>query len=276
MVRDNFRPSVTFISFGTSEFSAARRALVRSLRSFGYHRHALYSSKSPALRRAIDENPEIFKNPRGFGLWLWKPYIILDAMERVPSGDLLFYTDIAVRMVSAPERMIELAACSDITTFRIGVGLKQKLYTKIDTFHLLDAAEPRFYNDEMANGAFISFRSCPNAKEFLHTWLSAARDSRALADGPSAFGRKETPEFITHRHDQSILSILATRECVPLLIDPSQWGRSKTGEALMQEGSSRFVAVDFGQIFDHHRKRNTSFVSKARKFLGSGWSSKFN
>jgi len=268
MVDDGFKSRVTFVSFGTSEFSDARRALARSLRSFGYNRHGFYSCHSPAVRRSISENPEIFKNRRGFGLWLWKPYIILDAMEHASSGDLVFYTDIAVRMVSPPEKMLELVASFDVTTFRIGSGVKQELYTKIDTFHLLDAAEPRFYEDEMANGAFICFRCCQNAKQVLRAWLSAARDSRALADGPSVFGKDESPVFICHRHDQSILSIIASRQGVPLLIDPSQWGRSKTGGALMQDGSPRFVPVDFGQVFDHHRERNTSFVTKARKLLG--------
>jgi hypothetical protein len=269
VVSDIFKSRVIFVTFGTSEFSEARRALAHSLRGFGHNRHAFYSSHSDAVRRAIKENPEVFKNRRGFGLWLWKPYIILDAMEQASSGDLIFYTDIAVHMVASPEKMLELVASFDVTTFRIGFGLKQELYTKIDTFHLLNASEPRFYEDEMANGAFICFRCSPNAKQFLHGWLSAARDIRALADGPSVFGRKEAPAFICHRHDQSILSIIATREGVPLLIDPSQWGRNKTGQAHMQKGSSRFMAVDFGQVFHHHRERDTSFISKARKFFTS-------
>ena len=37
--------------------------------------------------------PEHFKIARGGGLWLWKPYIILKALDMIEDGDYLFYWD---------------------------------------------------------------------------------------------------------------------------------------------------------------------------------------
>lgn len=35
----------------------------------------------------------INSNPRGYGYWLWKPYIILKQLELLNDGDILFYAD---------------------------------------------------------------------------------------------------------------------------------------------------------------------------------------
>ena len=37
--------------------------------------------------------PEHFKIKRGYGLWFWKPFLILKAMEQMADGDYLFYCD---------------------------------------------------------------------------------------------------------------------------------------------------------------------------------------
>lgn len=35
----------------------------------------------------------IVKNPRGFGYWLWKPYLILRELNKMFEGDVLVYFD---------------------------------------------------------------------------------------------------------------------------------------------------------------------------------------
>ena len=39
------------------------------------------------------ENKEILDNPVGNGYWAWKPYIILNAMNRLNDGDIVLYGD---------------------------------------------------------------------------------------------------------------------------------------------------------------------------------------
>ena len=35
----------------------------------------------------------IEKHKRGYGYWLWKPYIIMQQLENMGEGDVLFYAD---------------------------------------------------------------------------------------------------------------------------------------------------------------------------------------
>ena len=41
----------------------------------------------------IDKYHNIFKHQRGFGYWLWKPYIILRKLEELNDNDILVYID---------------------------------------------------------------------------------------------------------------------------------------------------------------------------------------
>ena len=41
----------------------------------------------------IEKNRSIMSNPRGFGLWLWKPYFIQKTLKSMKDGDWLFYVD---------------------------------------------------------------------------------------------------------------------------------------------------------------------------------------
>jgi len=41
----------------------------------------------------VNKHKNIFDYGRGAGLWLWKPYIILDALSKIEEGEWLFYCD---------------------------------------------------------------------------------------------------------------------------------------------------------------------------------------
>ena len=194
-----------FVTFGTPNFSQARARYLRSLARFGYTNVMAFDQASDAVVQAGAENPEIFSHARGYGYWLWKPYIIEAAMAAAAPGARIFYTDVAVEMVGSPERLFDVAADHDICTFRIGGGLRQRLYTKRDAFVLLDADRPEYWDDEMVNGGFLLLRNTPTAQAFVREWKTAMRNSHILSDTPNTRGLDNLPEFRTHRHDQSAL-----------------------------------------------------------------------
>jgi len=69
-----------FVTFGTPNFSQARSRYMRSLARYGYTRVLAFDTESPIIAKARDENPEIFAATRGYGYWIWKPYIIEAAL----------------------------------------------------------------------------------------------------------------------------------------------------------------------------------------------------
>jgi hypothetical protein len=77
--------------------------------------------------------------------------------------------------------------------------------------------------------------------QFVSEWLAYAQDSRAITDDANTLGASNHKDFQDHRHDQSILSLLAKKWNLTTYPDPSQSG----------EGQNR----PYLSIFDHHRIR---------------------
>jgi hypothetical protein len=256
-----------FISFGTSNFSQARSRYIRSFARFGYKNLLLFNEDSAAVELARRENPEIFGHQRGYGYWLWKPYIIEDVLRNAAEGQIVMYTDIALEMVGSPRGLLELAGQQDIGVFRIANGLQQQKFTKRETFRLMDADRPEYWHDEMVCGTYVLLRNNSRSRDFVRSWKECMRDPRKLLDETSLYKSDELPGFISHRHDQSILSILATREGLPIHVDPSQWGRDRYGRSDLAPGSSRFVPKDFGWVFKLHRYRDRPWYRRLARWV---------
>ncbi|MEG0298008.1 MAG: hypothetical protein RR488_01515 [Aurantimicrobium sp.] len=81
-----------FLTFGAGKFPMIRasKRLARQAKSTKmFVKTWSYGEKN--LKRTGDnfwfENAEFIKsNPKGYGFWLWKPYIILKTLESIPDG----------------------------------------------------------------------------------------------------------------------------------------------------------------------------------------------
>ena len=74
--------------------------------------------------------------------------------------------------------------------------------------------------------SYIIVRKSTESFSFISEWLTYAQDSRALTDDPNVLGKDNYDGFIDHRHDQSILSLLAKKWKLIRYTDPSQWGEN--------------------------------------------------
>jgi hypothetical protein len=76
---------------------------------------------------------------------------------------------------------------------------------------------------------------------FINEWLHYAKDYRIITDSANECGLPNYPEFVDHRHDQSILSLLGGKYKIKNIPDVSQYGIGR-------------MVTD--QVFNHHRNRN--------------------
>ena len=102
--------------------------------------------------------------------------------------------------------------------------------------------QPSFYNSSAGVASYIVLRKSSVSTRFISEWLKYAQDSRALTDDPNVLGLRNYKGFRGHRHDQSILSLLAKKWKLTIYPDPSQWG----GSALRP----------YPTIFYHHRLKD--------------------
>lgn len=180
------------------------------------------SEISPAF---IEQNKEIMSSKRGVGYWLWKSYFINKILQGMSETDILFYADSGSVFVRRMEPIFD-AVMTDprgIVGFQMAGKHLERQYTKRDVLrHMgVDTAEVRDTPQRMAS--FMCFRGTEAAKSIASEYGSLCSDVHLITDSPNTDGWVE-PDFVDHRHDQSIWSVLTKKYNITMLPDPTQWG----------------------------------------------------
>ena len=150
----------------------------------------------------VNQNSKILSEKRGAGYWLWKPYVILKALRQIPENDLVLYLDSRIIIIKPIDSFVNKLGNADIILIKGSHPIKK--YVKRDLLKALDADDSTKELD-MLEAGFLLVRNSPFSREFIEEWLSLCKDEKLLTDTPS---QDEYPDFIDHRHDQSILTML--------------------------------------------------------------------
>lgn len=165
--------------------------------------------------------PAHFEVKRGYGLWFWKPYVILKALERITEGDYLFYCDSGSVFIDDIHKLIPdmQESGEDIMVFEL--PLLNKYFTKKETFNILNSED---YSGNQLLGTFILLRKSDKSIHYMEEWLQAMSDIRVLDSKIYLPGIKNPKNFRAHREDQSILTILCKKWNIKAHRDPSDFG----------------------------------------------------
>ena len=206
-----------FITFATPDFMSFAEKNVQSALSVGKFDTAKIYTMADIDPHFQAKNEFLFKNKRGSGYYLWKPYIILKRLLEIEDGDVLCYNDsryLWLKNVRTFEHDI-------LKNKNIGIYLNkpndgtyiEKQWTKYDAYCLMNtpiASLNNVKNTPQAWAGFILLRKHFNPVRFIGEWLTYTQDPRISSDIPSLYG-KEDEAFIENRHDQTILSLLAKK-----------------------------------------------------------------
>jgi len=158
------------------------------------------------------ENKEILDMPKGDGYWLWKPFIILETMKTLKDGDVVFYTDAGDNIHDK-----EILNIIGRSLFRDDYVLSSprsvrmnKHYTKADCFILMGCDSVGYWNNVQVEAGTVVFKKTPAMLAFLNEWLHLCRNKNIVTDIPNEYG-DNYDGFRFHRHDQSVLSLLAAK-----------------------------------------------------------------
>lgn len=172
----------------------------------------------------------ILSQKKGDGYWLWKPYLILKTLEEIPEDDIVFYVDSGASISKPIDSLINHLTDHDIVAFA-AQSINRK-YIKRDLLLMMEADNDWARDNINIQASFFLIKNTKFSRDFVKKWLKLCEDERAVTDLPS---KDEHPEFIVHRHDQSILSLLSLQYPEKFYILPFEKGR--------------------GDYFFHHRRR---------------------
>lgn len=163
-------------------------------------------------------------NVRGYGYWCWKPHIIRKILQKLSHGDLLLYMDAGCHLnLRGIKRLKEYFSLvegskSGLLAFqaipplthdgRALPDLAERIWTKGDVFDYFSIKnDSRIADAQQFGSGIIFFRKCKESEALVDEWLNAISYSFSMLDDtPSILPNSD--DFIEHRHDQSIFSIL--------------------------------------------------------------------
>jgi hypothetical protein len=211
-----------FLTYATASFFANARALADSALQVGFHESTVVRPEQLAGSAFSRQHASILAEQRGAGYWLWKPYVIREALDGIGSRDVLLYSDAGrTRYYSFsrfPARLFaELRRKSEGFLFGPAIGHLGTIreWTKRDCLVLMDADHADILDKPLLMTWSLWTRS-PAALSFLDAWLRYCEDPRCLTDAPNRYGHNHHG-FVAHRHDQSIASVLAHQTGAPYL-----------------------------------------------------------
>lgn len=200
----------------------------------------------------------ILNESRGAGLWLWKPYFCLKALEMMKEGDYIIYSDSGAIYLNDVRYFIKAMKKrnSDILCFDLGSGHKERCYTQPKTFEILNCTDDWYKESNQRLATFICFKKSSTSVSFIKRWLSYACDIDAIKAGNYEDIVQFDPEFIKHLEDQSIFSLITKKDELCPARNPSQWGNGRGIITIFRNTVVRKKDREYPTMFLLHRQKD--------------------
>lgn len=266
------------VTFATKDFEPYRKDLIKSAEAYDINNFFSYDDKYLKNTSFFKSNHHIFKHKRGYGFWLWKPFLISESLKKIEFGDIILYVDSGSLIISDPSPLINIcnANSSGIVAFDCR-PLKNSQWTKRDTFINMSCDNDTFWNSYHVIATVILIKKNDFTISFINEWLECSKNFQSLSNEPNVHKKENLPEFIEHREDQSIFSILIKKYNIETYRNPSKWGdfmKIKEFREVNDEISSPYRIdksiteyshtpqenSNYGTIFKFNRKQKTSLI----------------
>jgi hypothetical protein len=270
--------NTVLVSFASKEYYGSQARLNASARQHGIRTVFSYRERELFRSQFFKECKHIFSHKKGFGYWAWKPYVILDALERIPHDSILVYSDPGAKVIGDLRPLFEI--CERVKTAMLfnNFDYKNRMFPKRDCFVLMGCDEARYWDGLHLDAAFQIYMNNRFSRSFVHEWLSYAKDERIITDLPNTCGLADLEGFVSHRSDQSILSLLAIKYDLEIFRVPSQFGNyykmpevRVAGEPILSNHFQRvshyaeasYRNSPYGTLLCHDRQKIRPFIVRA-------------
>lgn len=212
----------TIVTFADKSHRGAHRRFrsqARGIRAFD----RIVTITEDGLDRAFRSRFDSILQPhvRGFGYWVWKPQIILQALRDMCPGDFLVYLDSGSHLNRRGRaKLIEyfkIAQFSETGILCFQTKFLEESYSKRDLVSYFGVeGQPIILETGQVQAGALIVHLRDHTEAFFRRWLETFEDDIALVDDSVS----ELPNvdcFVEHRHDQSVLSLLSKTTGVTLL-----------------------------------------------------------
>ena len=155
----------------------------------------------------------IESNKKGYGYWIWKPYLIMKVLEKMEENDILLYCDSGCEISTEKKNDIDnfLKIVETDKIIMSHAYHNENTHTKMDLIHFLDMNSSRYLDSKQHQATAICIKKCNEIYHLVKAWyeICCMQNYHFIDDSPSNL--ENINEFEQHRHDQSILSLLTKK-----------------------------------------------------------------
>lgn len=172
-----------------------------------------------------DSHMDILKGKRGNGYWLWKPYFIQRVIENSKDGDYIFYLDSGAFFIR-DVRLLMPYVTQEEPLFVTDIPLIECNWTKPSCIEYFHAEKFRLTNQIQTT--YIFFIVNDYTRQFFREYLDVCQSTYLLVS--EGLGKYEPvtkyygEQFVSHREDQSVLSLMCKLRGIKVHRDISQRG----------------------------------------------------
>lgn len=206
-----------FITFSNSGYTSPERILTQAKTSGFFRTVRSFSERD--IVPLIQRHPIHFavRSKQGFGRFMWKPYLILEQLREIETGDFLVYADLGTHINKAGEGVfLKYLRQIEATQRSVGVFEVSKAYKSVAFVRQKAVMEylPEFYSmkDRVENSVYaglIIARKTLRTEIIFSDWLYLCE--RYLSRPDFGQRRNELPGFAGQDADSGFLPLVLSK-----------------------------------------------------------------
>jgi hypothetical protein len=210
---------ISFISFGDSKYlNSLQRIKQEALSSLFFESVEIYNENDlpKEIKHFCDHNP------RGYGYWIWKSYLVNKKIKEIREDDILIYCDAGCTINRDGKQRfddyIQMIKNNEFGILSFQMTHLEKNWTKEDVFKHFDAYDLADTGQLVAT--VIILRKNQHTSKIVDLWCETCINNKSLID--DSINLKNIYTLYDHRHDQSIFSIIR-KKYGTLLLEDETW-----------------------------------------------------
>lgn len=275
-------------SYASPGYYENQEFLEASALSHGFDAIYNYRREDIVRHEFYKRNKKILDVTIANGCFLWKPFVIYESLTRMEEGDILVYCDTDMYITGPFDPLFDICTQQQGIMLFGGDTQNNRMANKRDTFTIMGCDNETYWNAWHPWGGFNLWMKNEKNLSFVSEWLTYCCDERIIRDMPNVCGLPNFPEFCTHAHDESVLSILAVKHDIEIFRAPhprTNYGKMKRfrvpGESLgtpqdppmytpymyRDYDEDAFPNSPYPNLLDSHHKPNNLMVTTHEALL---------
>ena len=151
---------IKVLTFSKGSFKQSQEKLKSHLISIGINNLINYSD-SDLPKDFIDEFQDLFEQKRGYGYWIWKPFIILKELDNLADDEILIYMD----STDQPSNLFFEILNNHLKKeeiYLVNRGYKNGEWTKRDCFIMMNCDDKKYHNSIQLEAGVLGLKKTDN------------------------------------------------------------------------------------------------------------------